>query len=195
MLIPFSFIAHKLEVVPLHTLLFLFLFYPCHPLWNWICLNLFIYLFIISWIFPTRKNLRSNVWREPKNRFSLRFCKLVSENLTWFSCTGMHLHVDFSIETCRFLQMPFGRTQAGFCNPLWIWRLVFYRLTLKWPWYFHSRWCPRGGGFHGTPEENHLPTRFCNEIYTICVCTIKNLNSKKKKKKIKMLYRFKMVAK
>ena len=54
-------------------------------------------------------------------------------------------------------------------------------LTLKWPRYFYSRWCPRGGGFHGTPpEKTTFPPGFCNEICTIYVRDIKNHNSAKK---------------
>ena len=50
----------------------------------------------------------------------------------------------------------------------------------KWPRYFYSRWCPRGG-FHGTPpEKTTFPPEFCNEICTIYVRAIKNHNSAKK---------------
>ena len=52
-----------------------------------------------------------------------------------------------------------------------------YTLTLKWPRYFYSRWCPRG--FHG-PEKTTFPPEFCNEICTIYVRDIKNHNSAKK---------------
>ena len=32
--------------------------------------------------------------------------------------------------------------------------------TLKWPRYFYSRWCPRGGGVPRDPTvENHFPSR------------------------------------
>ena len=67
-------------------------------------------------------------------------------------------------------------------------------LTLKWPRYFYYRWCPRGGSME-LPEKTTFPLEFCNEIYTIYVRAIKNHHSAKKKKKIKMLYRFKMAAK
>ena len=30
------------------------------------------------------------------------------------------------------------------------WVFILQILTLKWPRYFYSRWCPRGGGFLGT---------------------------------------------
>ena len=48
-------------------------------------------------------------------------CKLVCKNLTWFSWTQMHLHVDFGIGTCGFFQTPLGRTQADSCSRLQIW--------------------------------------------------------------------------
>ena len=51
-------------------------------------------------------------------------------------------------------------------------------LTLKWPRYFYSRWCPRGGS--GTPpEKTTFPPEFSNEICTIYVRDIKNQNSAK----------------
>ena len=46
-------------------------------------------------------------------------------------------------------------------------------LTLKWPRYFYSYWCPRG--FHGTPKKNTFQPKFCNEICTIYVSTIKKI--------------------
>ena len=60
----------------------------------------------------------------------------------------------------------------------------FYNLdislvTLKWPRYFYSRWCPRG--VHGTSlKKTTFPPEFCNEICTMYVWTIKNHNSAKK---------------
>ena len=61
------------------------------------------------------------------------------------------------------------------------WYFFARSLTLKWPRYFYSRWCPRGG-FHGTPVEKTIfPPEFCNEICTIYVRDIKNHNSAKKK--------------
>ena len=55
-------------------------------------------------------------------------------------------------------------------------------LTLKWPRYFYSRWCPRG--FHGTPlKKTTFPSEFCNEICTTYVRAIKNHNSEKKFRK------------
>ena len=54
------------------------------------------------------------------------------------------------------------------------------------------------GGFMEPPlKKTTFPPEFCNEICTIYVWTIKNHNSEKKKKKpkLKLLYRFKMVAK
>ena len=55
-------------------------------------------------------------------------------------------------------------------------------LTLKWPRYFYSRWCPRGGSWN-PPEKNTFPLEFCNEICTIYVRAIKNHNSAKKNSK------------
>ena len=54
-------------------------------------------------------------------------------------------------------------------------------LTLKWPRYFYSRWCPRGGSMEPPPEKTTFPPGFCNEICTIYVRDIKNHNSAKKK--------------
>ena len=58
----------------------------------------------------------------------------------------------------------------------------------------------QGGVPWNPPKKTTFPFshfKFCNEICTVYVCTIKNQNSAKeiKKKKIKMLYRFKMAAK
>ena len=40
-------------------------------------------------------------------------------------------------------------------------------LTLKWPRYVYSHWCPRG--FHGPPWENHFPTRILQwNLHHIC---------------------------
>ena len=52
-------------------------------------------------------------------------------------------------------------------------------LTLKWPRYFYSRWCPRGVPWN-PPEKTTFPPEFCNEICTIYVRAIKNHNSAKK---------------
>ena len=54
-------------------------------------------------------------------------------------------------------------------------------LTLKWPRYFYSRWCPRGVPWN-PPKKTTFPPEFCNQICTIYVRTIKNSNSAKKKK-------------
>ena len=45
-------------------------------------------------------------------------------------------------------------------------------LTLKWPRYFYSRWCPL--------KKTTFPPEFCNEICTIYVRAIQNHNSAKK---------------
>ena len=37
-------------------------------------------------------------------------------------------------------------------------------LTLKWPRYFYSRWCPRGVPW--TPQKTTFLPEFCNEIWT-----------------------------
>ena len=38
-------------------------------------------------------------------------------------------------------------------------RMAWLSLTLKWPRYFYSRWCPRGGGVPWNPPwENHFST-------------------------------------
>ena len=72
----------------------------------------------------------------------------------------------------------------------WFWNIFFHdlvintmgvvysttsMLTLKWPRYFHSRWCPRG--FMEPPKKTIFPPKFCNEICTIYVRTVKNHNS------------------
>ena len=51
----------------------------------------------------------------------------------------------------------------------------------------------QGGGSMKPPEKTTSPPEFCNEICTICVRAIKK--SQFCKKKIKMLFRFKMAAK
>ena len=54
-------------------------------------------------------------------------------------------------------------------------------LTLKWPRYFYSRWCPRGVPWNPLPlKKTSFPPEFCNEICTIYVWTMKNHNSAKK---------------
>ena len=41
-------------------------------------------------------------------------------------------------------------------------------LTLKWPRYFYSRWCPRGVPWN-PPWENHFPTRILQwNLHHIC---------------------------
>ena len=72
-------------------------------------------------------------------------------------------------------------------------RRIIFRcsLTLKWPRYFYSRWCPRGVPW--TPWENHFSTGILQwNLHHICTG---NKKSQFCKKKIKMLYRFKMAAK
>ena len=64
---------------------------------------------------------------------------------------------------------------------------ILWSLTLKWPRYFYSRWCPRGGSMEPAPEKTTFPPEFCNEICTIYVRDIKNHNSAKKKKKINVV--------
>ena len=58
---------------------------------------------------------------------------------------------------------------------------IFYQFSLNWPRYFYSRWCPR-------VKKTTFPPQFYNEICTIYAWTIKNHNSEKKKKELKMLY-------
>ena len=48
-------------------------------------------------------------------------------------------------------------------------------LTLKWPKYFYSHWCPGG------PWKTTFPPEFCNEICTIYVWAIKITILQKKK--------------
>ena len=62
----------------------------------------------------------------------------------------------------------------------------FCRLTVKWPRYFYSRWCPRGGGRGSMepPWENHFPTRILQwNLHHICTGYKKSQFFKKKKKK------------
>ena len=60
----------------------------------------------------------------------------------------------------------------------WQNRIGPFNLTLKWPRYFYSRWCP-GGPWN--PLRKPLSHReFCNEICTIYVRARKNHNSAKR---------------
>ena len=66
--------------------------------------------------------------------------KLACENLTYFSWTWMHLHIDFSITTCRFLQTPFGRNLSRFLPStvnskivMTMWSGCFLRWSAKCP--------------------------------------------------------------
>ena len=55
-------------------------------------------------------------------------------------------------------------------------------LTLKWPRYFYSRWCPRGS--HETPWGNHFSTGILQwNLHHICTGNKKSQFCKKKKKK------------
>ena len=60
--------------------------------------------------------------------------------------------------------------------------LITYYLTLKWPRYFYSRWCPRGGDPRDPTVENHFSSRIlqCN-LPHICM-DYKKLQFCKKKK-------------
>ena len=60
-----------------------------------------------------------------------------------------------------------------------------FNLTLKWPRYFYSRWCPRGVPWN-PPEKTTFPPEFCMELCTIYVLAIKDYNSAKKKIKNKI---------
>ena len=54
-------------------------------------------------------------------------------------------------------------------------------LTLKWPRYFYSRWCPRGGSME-PPWENHFPTGILQwNLHHICTGHKKSQFCKKKK--------------
>ena len=64
-----------------------------------------------------------------------------------------------------------------------IW-LNFPSLTLKWPRYFYSNWCPIERGAMELPKKTTFPPEFCNEICTIYVWTIKNHNSEKKNQNV-----------
>ena len=65
-------------------------------------------------------------------------------------------------------------------------------LTLQWPRYFYSRWCPRGVPRDPT-VENHFPTGILQwYLHHICM-DYKKITILQKK--LKMLYRFKMAAK
>ena len=56
------------------------------------------------------------------------------------------------------------------------------RLTLKWPRYFYSRWCPRGVPWK-PPWENHFPTGILHwNLHHICTGHKKSQFCKKKKK-------------
>ena len=64
-------------------------------------------------------------------------------------------------------------------------------LTLKWPRYFYSRWCPRGVPRDST-VENHFPSRILQwNLNHVCMDYKKITILQKKKKKMKILYRFK----
>ena len=53
-------------------------------------------------------------------------------------------------------------------------------LTLKWPRYFYSRWCTKGGSMEPPPRENHFPTGILQwNLHHIYVRDIKNHNSAK----------------
>ena len=52
--------------------------------------------------------------------------------------------------------------------------------AFKWPRYFYSRWCPRGGSMEPPTEKTTFPPEFFNDICTIYVWAIKNHNSAKK---------------
>ena len=74
-----------------------------------------------------------------------------------------------NIVLCDRNSIPHVTIFCKFC-----WQKLPKQLTLKWPRYFYSRWCPRGGGFHGTPLKKIIfPPEFCNEICTIYVRAIK----------------------
>ena len=74
---------------------------------------------------------------------------------------------------------------ATYCRFTW----DQYQLTLKWPRYFYSRWCPRGVPWN-PPEKTTFPPEFCNEICTIYVRAIKKSQFCKKKKKKKNVVLF-----
>ena len=53
--------------------------------------------------------------------------------------------------------------------------------TLKWPRYFYSRWCPRGGSMEPPPEKTTFPPGFCQwNLHHICTGHKKSQFCKKK---------------
>ena len=75
------------------------------------------------WQNPLQEGKRSNIvtLQGPKFGKNLRFgsCKLACEILTRFSWTQMHLHVDFSISTCRFWRtqsLMHSEVKGQFCS-------------------------------------------------------------------------------
>ena len=82
---------------------------------------------------------------------------------------------NFSIWSSGALATPLAKS--------YIFNVDARRLTLRWPRYFHSRWCPRGS----PSKKTTFPQEFCNDICTIHVCTIKN-HIPEKNKMFKMFH-------
>ena len=58
-------------------------------------------------------------------------------------------------------------------------------LTLKWPRYFYSRWCPRGGVPRDPTVENHFPTGIVQwNLHHICINYKKSQFCKKKNENV-----------
>ena len=97
----------------------------------------------------------------------------------------------FFIDLKHFIWFPLWNTRVE-----WWLRYSYFNknvtnrksLTLKWPRYFYSRWCPRGGVPWNPPEKTTFPPESCNEICTIYVRVIKNHNSATKKNKNVVLF-------